>query len=278
MLGKRDRDEEGGAAASAHSDEQEESPDFLCPISQALMVDPVVAADGISYDRANIVQWWQQCDQQGRSRTFPSSNKIIETSKLFPNVALRARIEAAHTGSTKPVRVERVASQEIEEEEEVREEEEEYRISRIRFIRMEDVRNTDEFQSHLNSDEFRELCAAMITMRSMGATRPNLSRRLVEWGMSFTASSSGMLNHLLHVWQQSQGDAVPPWTPAELLALASSIPHRPSAWMPSLRARHPRLHQHQLLLSRISHGSPRSEASKRSWADSSLSRTKRTIF
>ena len=32
-------------------------PDLVCPISHALMTDPVVAADGHSYERRQIQRW-----------------------------------------------------------------------------------------------------------------------------------------------------------------------------------------------------------------------------
>ena len=36
----------------------EDPPDLCCPISQELMEDPVVAADGITYERRCIAEWF----------------------------------------------------------------------------------------------------------------------------------------------------------------------------------------------------------------------------
>ena len=43
-------------------------PDFLCPILQTLMKDPVQAADGHSYERSSITAWLEK-----GNRTSPST-------------------------------------------------------------------------------------------------------------------------------------------------------------------------------------------------------------
>ena len=51
---------EGQALASMEdiSHEHVEVPKhFICPISQDLMIDPVVAADGFTYENRQITQW-----------------------------------------------------------------------------------------------------------------------------------------------------------------------------------------------------------------------------
>ena len=45
-----------------------------CPITQSLMVEPVVAADGCMYERAAIVEWLK------RSRTSPVTRTVISKS------------------------------------------------------------------------------------------------------------------------------------------------------------------------------------------------------
>ena len=60
---------------------------FLCPISQELMRDPVVCADGHSYERANIARWLRT------HRTSPKTGAVLEHMVLTPNHALRNSIE-----------------------------------------------------------------------------------------------------------------------------------------------------------------------------------------
>ncbi|KAA6371328.1 MAG: hypothetical protein EZS28_033145, partial [Streblomastix strix] len=37
--------------------ETQKNEGFICPITQEIMVDPVIAEDGISYEREAIVDW-----------------------------------------------------------------------------------------------------------------------------------------------------------------------------------------------------------------------------
>jgi serine/threonine protein kinase len=67
--------------------QNEEAPnEYLCPITGELMEDPVVAADGHTYERAAIEQWFAT----GR-RTSPKTNAVIE-ARLVPNTQLRILI------------------------------------------------------------------------------------------------------------------------------------------------------------------------------------------
>ncbi|KXZ54121.1 hypothetical protein GPECTOR_5g222 [Gonium pectorale] len=61
-------------------------PSFLCPLTRQLMSDPVVAADGITYNRPAIAEWLRQHDASPVTRQ-PLANKM-----LTPNVALRNAI------------------------------------------------------------------------------------------------------------------------------------------------------------------------------------------
>ena len=58
----------------------------LCPISRDVMVDPVLAGDGFTYERAEIVKWFRQ------SNNSPMTNEILRTS-LVPNRTMKAAIE-----------------------------------------------------------------------------------------------------------------------------------------------------------------------------------------
>jgi hypothetical protein len=61
---------------------------FKCPISLVLMHDPVVCADGHSYERANIEEWLT------RSNRSPVTNLELEHKFLIANVTLKKAIEA----------------------------------------------------------------------------------------------------------------------------------------------------------------------------------------
>jgi sacsin len=54
-----------------------------------MMTDPVVVADGHSYDRDNIQAWFSQ-----GKRTSPLTNARLPNTDLLPNRALRGAIRA----------------------------------------------------------------------------------------------------------------------------------------------------------------------------------------
>ena len=61
---------------------------FVCPISDDVMRDPVVCADGHTYDRANIEQWFKT-----GHNTSPNTGAVLPHLNLVPNHALRSAIE-----------------------------------------------------------------------------------------------------------------------------------------------------------------------------------------
>uniref|UniRef100_S4RSC4 WD repeat, SAM and U-box domain-containing protein 1 n=1 Tax=Petromyzon marinus TaxID=7757 RepID=S4RSC4_PETMA len=61
--------------------------EFLCPISRELMHNPVIAADGYSYEKKEVEAWLH-----GRRRTSPMTNLPLESAILIPNRALQAAI------------------------------------------------------------------------------------------------------------------------------------------------------------------------------------------
>ena len=64
-----------------------EPPDeFVCPISQELMEDPVLASDGHAYERQEIERWFE------KRLTSPKTGEPLETRALFPNHPLRRLI------------------------------------------------------------------------------------------------------------------------------------------------------------------------------------------
>ena len=66
---------------------EDEPPDeFTCPITQELMQDPVVAADGHTYERAAIAEWIV------RRTTSPKTGEALESMTIFPNHSIRRQI------------------------------------------------------------------------------------------------------------------------------------------------------------------------------------------
>ena len=61
--------------------------DFLCPITQQMMENPVVVADGHSYEREFIDQWFKR-----GNRTSPLTNQPLDNFTLTPNLALKKAI------------------------------------------------------------------------------------------------------------------------------------------------------------------------------------------
>ncbi|EQC39464.1 hypothetical protein SDRG_02908 [Saprolegnia diclina VS20] len=59
---------------------------FRCPIGHEMMVDPVVASDGHTYERAQIAKWLQTHE------TSPITNCKLATKALLPNHTLKQAI------------------------------------------------------------------------------------------------------------------------------------------------------------------------------------------
>ena len=58
--------------------------DFLCPITQDLMEEPVVAADGHTYEKAAIVKWLEK-----GHKTSPFTGERLKHDFLTDNFALK---------------------------------------------------------------------------------------------------------------------------------------------------------------------------------------------
>ena len=86
--GRRAAEEQGpSSAAEAPAPREEEPPaDFICPITTELMSDPVMAADGHSYERSAIERWL------ATKSTSPMTGEELELTRLFPNHILRRMI------------------------------------------------------------------------------------------------------------------------------------------------------------------------------------------
>ena len=64
-----------------------EPPDeFVCPITQEIMIDPVVIADGHTHERGAIETWMQ------RKATSPKTGASLDCNVIFPNHTLRRQI------------------------------------------------------------------------------------------------------------------------------------------------------------------------------------------
>lgn len=74
----------------------------ICPITQEIMEDPVVCADGHSYERGAIEKWLQT------RQTSPSTNAPLLHKNLVPNHALRNLIAEAR-GVRRPITIEQHA-------------------------------------------------------------------------------------------------------------------------------------------------------------------------
>jgi TPR repeat protein len=61
---------------------------FCCPITQELMENPVIAMDGITYERKAIEDWLSRGNQ-----TSPSTGAILKTKLLIENVNMRSLIK-----------------------------------------------------------------------------------------------------------------------------------------------------------------------------------------
>eukprot|EP00884_Botryococcus_braunii_P004252 jgi/Botrbrau1/13828/Bobra.0056s0070.2 len=64
-------------------------PEYLCPISQTIMADPVVAADGYTYDRGAILTWLRS-----GATVSPLTGQVLPHPGLTPNNTLRSAINA----------------------------------------------------------------------------------------------------------------------------------------------------------------------------------------
>jgi len=63
--------------------------DLLCPISNLKFVDPVVAADGHTYERVAIKQWFDKGDLRS-----PMTNELLCHTALIPNHTLKKVIDS----------------------------------------------------------------------------------------------------------------------------------------------------------------------------------------
>ena len=70
---------------AARADAEIES--FICPITNEIMVDPVICSDGHSYERAAIERWFNR-----GNNSSPTTNEQLPNINLIPNHNLRQAI------------------------------------------------------------------------------------------------------------------------------------------------------------------------------------------
>lgn len=61
--------------------------EFLCPITRELMSDPVLVADGFTYERSSITSWFDS-----GNNSSPMTNKPLPNNNLIPNRSLKNAI------------------------------------------------------------------------------------------------------------------------------------------------------------------------------------------
>lgn len=69
--------------------------ELVDPITQELMTDPVVAADGHTYDRSSIEHHFSNASSHHRVRS-PMTNQVLPNLNLIPNHAIRGLIREYH--------------------------------------------------------------------------------------------------------------------------------------------------------------------------------------
>ena len=81
----------GGASTIVATGSSDGIPhEYKCPITQELMSDPVMAADGHSYERTAITQWIEQ--HPFSIPSSPVTNETMESTTLTSNIALKKLI------------------------------------------------------------------------------------------------------------------------------------------------------------------------------------------
>ncbi|KAG2491376.1 hypothetical protein HYH03_010373 [Edaphochlamys debaryana] len=68
-------------------------PAFVCPITQDVMSDPCVAADGFTYERAAIATWLERAAAAGAPPRSPLTNLPLPHAHVVPNMLLRQQID-----------------------------------------------------------------------------------------------------------------------------------------------------------------------------------------
>lgn len=81
--------------AAQHEEESICPDEFRCSITHEVMHDPVITADGYTYERWAIEEWLRSTDSRN---TSPRTNIRLLNTTLVPNFALKALIVDYHLG------------------------------------------------------------------------------------------------------------------------------------------------------------------------------------
>jgi hypothetical protein len=60
---------------------------FLCPLSQRVLTDPVVACDGFTYDRRAVQEWFES-----GQRISPLTKQTLRSTATLPNHVVRCAV------------------------------------------------------------------------------------------------------------------------------------------------------------------------------------------
>jgi hypothetical protein len=83
----------GAGSSSAHARANDEpNTDLICPITQALMVDPVINMAGHTYERDAIEGWFAQCIGTDGQLKDPLSNTTLQDATLVPNHVIKRQV------------------------------------------------------------------------------------------------------------------------------------------------------------------------------------------
>lgn len=85
------------ASAAGASPVPEVQAGLTCPITFALMQDPVLAADGHTYERAAIEAWISRQQGEGQAPCSPLTNLPLPSTELRPNLAARHLVVSLST-------------------------------------------------------------------------------------------------------------------------------------------------------------------------------------
>lgn len=64
--------------------------ELICPITQELFNDPVVAEDGHTYERIALQRWFD--DSKNKPLRSPATNSYLTGQSMFPNIAIKGMI------------------------------------------------------------------------------------------------------------------------------------------------------------------------------------------
>jgi len=71
-----------GAAEPSVGTEQ-----LCCPLTLEIMAHPVIAADGMTYERSEIEKWFAE------NNTSPMTGEVVANKVLIPNYAIKSLID-----------------------------------------------------------------------------------------------------------------------------------------------------------------------------------------